>query len=665
MVVTFSQSNSFTNETQALSAFRHLIDSKNLTDKLLFVFITPPLVPEGAFDTEVARRKGYYNFPPTGVMYLAAALKQTDIRNNISIKIVDLNDLILKDANENLDFRYTNWINFIDVEVSDSYSPVFVVSYMFGTTKECFQQVTRHLRVKHPKALILSGGVQATFDAEEILEAKNADIVSMNEGERQIQDILSILLQYKKYGIEGINSIPLGIKFIDGDTTISTDLASKPEDIDWDLSEFYDQINIQDYYKHGGIGAFSKYVEESMSAPMPYSAVLTKRGCRAHCTFCTVRTFNGKGLRLRSLDSVFKEIDYLYFEKGIRHIDWLDDDLLFDQQYNLDLFNGIAERYPDLVWTASNGLIGTAINEQNMEAMVKSGLKAFKIGVESGNAEVIKNIRKPTTLWRLLDKAELIQKYPEIFFSANFIIGFPEETFAQMFDTFTFAKKLRCDWSSFYVCQPLKGTDLYSSFQNLLDPRASSESYQKTINPGRSSARGEFAYNECANSTLNNPLLEANWDIFLMHSSRTFNVNEHNEIWFTFNLVANFLDSPCYKSKKLTIKLLKWLHSIHSGYPFDASMVAAIAHCYNLLDELENSSIYLRKFIDIVKQSDYWKMRISSFPEILTLAGIKEKETLLLLNLHKIESIPSSLIPPAVNDLINSECQKREEIGWK
>ena len=65
-----------------------------------------------------------------------------------------------------------------------------------------------------------------------------------------------------------------------------------------------------------------------------------------------------------------------------------------------------------------------------------------------------------------------------------------------MMDSFSFARRLACDWASFYVCQPLKGTDLYSSFQHLMDPRANDESYSKTINPGRSAARGEFAYTE-------------------------------------------------------------------------------------------------------------------------------------------------------------------------
>ena len=56
-----------------------------------------------------------------------------------------------------------------------------------------------------------------------------------------------------------------------------------------------------------------------------------------------------------------------------------------------------------------------------MKAMSDSGLAAFKIGVESGSSEVIRDIRKPTTLWKLLEKAKLIRNYPHIFFSANFI----------------------------------------------------------------------------------------------------------------------------------------------------------------------------------------------------------------------------------------------------
>ena len=48
---------------------------------------------------------------------------------------------------------------------------------MFGTTKECYVSTVKYIRKEYPNALIITGGVQATFDKEEILDSKLVDIL--------------------------------------------------------------------------------------------------------------------------------------------------------------------------------------------------------------------------------------------------------------------------------------------------------------------------------------------------------------------------------------------------------------------------------------------------------------------------------------------------------
>ena len=660
-------------ETRILDIIKSKFSPGKKFHTLKFIAVNPPLIPEKPFDLAVAKRQGYYNFPPTGSMYLCASIDSLHL-DKTSCQVIDLNNLLLKSANSVPDendalFSYDSWKRSL-LELSPANEEgvfyVFMASYMFGTTKECYVNTVAFLKESFKHSLIITGGVQATFDGREILTSNLADIVCSNEGEDQIKYLArtchAILFENQNHisnTISSTSSAPGGISVLDNKSDIvESHNYHQPSDFDWDLSKYYDQIDISSYHKHGGLGAFSKFAESYSDKSLPFSAVLTKRGCRAHCSFCTVRNFNGKGLRLRSHSAVIDEIQYLY-NKGIRHIDWLDDDLLYDEKYNISLFKEISVRFPDLIWTASNGLIGTAISESLMEWMSKSGLIAFKIGVESGNSQVIKDIRKPTTLWRLLQKSSLIKKYQHIFFSANFIVGFPGETFSQMYDSFTFARKLECDWSSFYVCQPLKGTDLYSSFQHLMDPRAQDESYTKTINPGRSAARGEFAYNENAESE---SALEAGWHIFDLDGDRTFTAKDHNEIWFTFNLVSNFFDNPCYKSKDLTLKLIHWLKAISSGYPFDASMTAALAHCYNLTENYDLHKQYKQRTIELIKNSNYWKLRTKSFPEILLLAGIDKKNPLIdELNI----ALPETLIPEQYFNMFKARLIERDNHGWK
>jgi radical SAM superfamily enzyme YgiQ (UPF0313 family) len=296
----------------------------------------------------------------------------------------------------------------------------------------------------------------------------------------------------------------------------------------------------------------------------------------------------------------------------------LDDDLLWDRERTIELFTEMARQVPKLQWTAGNGLIGVAIDEDVMEAMVRSGLKAFKIGVESGNDQMLHEIKKPTTKAKLRERSKLIARYPDVLFSANFIVGFPAETFAQMMDSFDFARELATDWASFYICQPLKGTDMFSAFQALGDERTRDERYEKVINPGRAAERGEFGYKFAKDPAA----LKTGWDIFDIPRDSVPEIEQQKEIWFAFNLVANFLDNPNFKPGGNVAKIARWLEAIHDGYPYDASMAAALSHAYRLMGEAAKHEAYRAKFLRLIDEAPYWQGRVQQFPELLTLAGV-------------------------------------------
>jgi len=315
---------------------------------------------------------------------------------------------------------------------------------------------------------------------------------------------------------------------------------------------------------------------------------------------------------------VVDEIKFLLREKGIQQIDWLDDDLLWDPERTVALFKTLAEEIPELEWICNNGLIAAAVTDEIMHWMVKSGLKAFKIGIESGNDQMLTQIKKPTTKPKLRARRALFLQYPHVFVSANFIIGFPKETFAQMMDTFNFANELEWDWSSFYICQPLKGTEMFSAFQAMGDERTEIESYDKTLNPGRAAARGEFGYQFKDGAAR----ILTGQDIFNLPMEEVPSQDQIKEIWFTFNLVTNFLNNYNFTSRGNPEKLVRWLESIAYAYPYDASMVAGLARGYRILGDEEKFPLQQKKFKSILSESGYWRRRMQEFPELLEFAEV-------------------------------------------
>lgn len=583
-----------------LKAFESFKASLKVPRPKEILFINPQLVPEEVFDPIIARNRGYYAFPPVGLLYLASVVQKVDPK--IKVKILDLNYEILKSAQEE-GFSYSIWEKYLEDYLQTCEDPFIGVTCMFGASKSLFLQVTRWIRERYPRIPILGGGVQATYDAIEFLEKDCCDIVFRREAEEQFQTFLENILGRTQ-------ELPSGAAFKVQEKIYELEISAGDRPIDEDIRPFYELIDVEDYYRFGSLAAFSRY----NGAEKPFATVLSNRGCRARCTFCTVRDFNGFGVRQRPVQHVIDEIKFLVQEKGIRQIDWLDDDLLMDPVRTVELFKGLATQVPELEWICNNGLIAAAVNEEIMDWMVRSGLKAFKIGIESGNDEMLHKIKKPTTKPKLRRAREIFAKYPEIFVSANFIIGFPHENFQQMLDTYDFACELKWDWSSFYICQPLKGTEMFSIFREMGDERTEIESYDKTLNPGRAAARGEFGYQFKTDDSI-----LTGRDVFNLPRDVIPSQEQIKEIWFTFNLVANFIDNPNFAPGGSPQKIIRWFESIADSYPNDASMCAALARGHKLMGNRERFEFHQNKFNSLVSKFPYWQRRVKEFPELLEL----------------------------------------------
>jgi radical SAM superfamily enzyme YgiQ (UPF0313 family) len=594
---------------EALAAFKKFLEGLKVPVPRQLILINPQVVPEQFFDLHTARNRAYFGYPPVGLLYIAAVAKE--INPDIDVRVLDLNYELLRRSQSD-DFDYNVWKEILSETISACDAPHIGVTYMFGTTKENYVDVSRFIRENFPGLPLLTGGVQATYDYKEILERDLCDIVFRNEGELQFKSFLESCIAGKPV------DAPWGCAFKQDGVIHELGESQKDVPMDWDIRPFYDQLDISNYHQVSALG-FSRF----NGAEKSFATVITNRGCRARCTFCTVRDFNGFGIRLRSVNNVVDEVKFLLREKGVQQIDFLDDDMLWNPKRAVELLQRLAAEVPELVWTSSNGLIAAPITEELMHWMAESGLTAFKIGIESGNDQMLHLIKKPTTKPKLREKRELFRKYPDVFVVANFIIGFPNETFSQMMDSFNFAAELKWDWCTWNICQPLKGTEVWSAFRELGDDRCDEDAYTNTLNPGRSTPKAEVGYVFEGNRAD----LRTGMDIFNLPYDEVPSSDQLREIWFTFNLVTNFLSNTNFESGGNPAKLLKWLEAIHSGYPYDASMCAALVKGYQLLDEEEKATFYQEKFKTLLAESGYWKKRIEDFPELLTLADVASSQT--------------------------------------
>ncbi|HEX7608605.1 MAG TPA: radical SAM protein [Candidatus Cryosericum sp.] len=200
------------------------------------------------------------------------------------------------------------------------------------------------------------------------------------------------------------------------------------------------------------------------------SHVIASRGCLYNCAFCTAATSLNQHLRprYRSYESLSKEIETIRTLQPRTNCIRVLDDLFLRDQASIELATRLFSE-SGLFWRSMAHISTFRDAPPNwLDDIKKSGCRELFIGVESGNDETLRHIRKPfsadvayRTISRILDAQIPVKCY--------FILGFPGETEADVKDTVALASRLKSYASrvgvqlriSAFRFRPYHGTALY------------------------------------------------------------------------------------------------------------------------------------------------------------------------------------------------------------
>ena len=560
------------------------------------VLVQVPQVPPALVERDTARDRGYFAYPPHGLFYLSAVFRQLGLPS----KIVDLNYDVLHAAQTDDTELSLAWQNSLDQAISAYDTPFICISFMFDSTFDQLVDVCEYIRKIRPELCIAIGGVAATADPDRLLELGHADFVFSNEGETP-------LLQFYAYAQGKLKQIPANLAFLDTSKNVIETPKITGGDVDWDIREDFGKIPLNNYHQVGSLTNFSRM----RGIEVPYATIISRRGCRARCTFCSVRNFNGKSVRVRNSSSVVDEMVYLHDNMGVRHFNWLDDDLLYDRDEALVLFKEIASRLPGISWDANNGLIASAVTPELMAAIQDSGCIGFTVGLETGNAEILRRIKKPASLEKFRGFAKLARNYDRIFSTVNFILGLPEERFEQALDSFALAVDVKMSWNNFFLFQPLKNTDMYVTYAGMDDGITEDELVRRGTTVNFNAARNRDAAIADEGGIL------TGYDVFDVEGGLVPGLEQRNEIWFAFNYIANFLRNPAVSTEsddRLRVAI-GWFDALGQAYQANPT-IDCIAYYLKKragdvsVNELDKIRTAAKEKFDA---SGYWQIRDQQF----------------------------------------------------
>ncbi|MCP4667838.1 MAG: radical SAM protein [Deltaproteobacteria bacterium] len=356
--------------------------------------------------------------PPLGLAFLAGALE----RAGVEVRILDL-----------VVHPYSKKV----IEATlEAFSPHFAGATAVTMTCDHALCVLAHVKDISTDIWTVMGGPHVTFCAEETMSAHpELDFVVLGEGEKAIVELV-------REGEKGGDWRRIrGLVYRNGDMITSTGKREPLIEADALPSPSRHLLPLGRY----------------RALHMPIS-MTTSRGCPFSCIFCVGRKMVGQRVRYRNPVEVVDELAYL---AGLHfhQVNIADDLFTADKKHCLAVCEEIVKRKLSVTWTSFSRV--DTVSREVLSAMKEAGCASVSFGAESGNAGILKRVKKGITLDQVTEVITLCGEVgitPQV----SFILGLPGETTQTLEETMAFGKRLK-DMGAlhgFHLLAPFPGTEV-------------------------------------------------------------------------------------------------------------------------------------------------------------------------------------------------------------
>src|SRR5919206_704622 len=189
----------------------------------------------------------------------------------------------------------------------------------------------------------------------------------------------------------------------------------------------------------------------------PFISFYTSRGCPAMCTFCLwPQTHSGHRWRLRSVDDIVNECRWaLENFPSLKEIFFDDDTFNYRKERTIELCRKLKPL--NFTWSCTSRV---TTDYETLKAMKEAGCRLLIVGYESGDPQILKNIKKGATVERAREFTRDCHKLG-LKVHGDFILGLPGETRETIRRTIDFAKELDVETIQVSVAHAYPGTELF------------------------------------------------------------------------------------------------------------------------------------------------------------------------------------------------------------
>ncbi len=332
-----------------------------------------------------------FNTFPLAYGYLAAVLRKAGY--SVEVYCMDV-------------FHYTN--EQLEKKLYNSEYDLIGAGFMPARFEETVIDLCATINKSKKKAWFFLGGPGPTPIPEYMLERLNVDLVVLGEAEHTIVELMEAKLGQRKLAeIKGIAYIDNGQVKINARRPLFRDLDSLPWPA-WDL------FPMESYT--GSIQMMGMEAKEKMMT------ITASRGCTDTCSFCYRIE---KGLRIRDLNEVIKEMKYLIETYGTTFFQLQDELFVFPRNRVFEFEKLLQENNLKISYCCNSRAI--LFDEEVASSLMRSGCKFVNIGFESVDQKVLDEMNKRVTVEENLKALEVANKV-KMGMGLNFLWGFENDT---------------------------------------------------------------------------------------------------------------------------------------------------------------------------------------------------------------------------------------------
>lgn len=326
-------------------------------------------------------------------------------------------------------------------KIEDSKPDLVGFSFRTGEQDFCFE-LAEKIKNRFKEIPIVFGGIHPTVSPEECVQDKNVDYVVVGEAEEAMLELCNAV--EKGEDTSKIQNIWMQRN----GETIRNPLRPLLQDLD---SLPYPDRDLFDF-------------ERLTKARNNAIDLLAGRGCPYICTYCInhiqqklYKGTGGKFARMRSVDNVLKELEYLH-KKYKPEVFNFEDDLF-------GLFPLWIQEFCD----KNSEKIGVpfmanmrpeTVTSEVSKALKKGRCKSLRIGIESGDEQLRKMVLKrymPNE--RIIEAFDYLNRDGVQTYSFN-MVGIPHETAEQRKATIDLNRRIKPTFLQVSIFQPYPGTEL-------------------------------------------------------------------------------------------------------------------------------------------------------------------------------------------------------------